>query len=160
MSASNQPLTMKLPITKPDFSVVEEEVAFRSAFPAGSVTHLIRVEASLPLGLVLEEGDWEGGSPGNGAPLHGFTVVSSAGQGAAAAAGVRAGDVLRCCSAAQLKMQTPTWQLMAGGIGRPKLVRFMYQTDGRPFEEVLEALGSNRLESRPAIIVLERRIDA
>ena len=33
-------------------------------------------------------------------------------------------------------METPTWQLMAGGIGRPKPTRFIYSPDRRPFEEV------------------------
>ena len=33
-----------------------------------------------------------------------------------------------------MEMEQPTWQIIAGGIGRPKTVRFMYSVDGRPFE--------------------------
>ena len=38
-------------------------------------------------------------------------------------------------------------------------VRFMYSVDNRPFEEVMEAIGSNRMdpEARPVLIVVERK---
>ena len=55
-------------------------------------------------------------------------------------------------------MSTPTWQLIAGRIGQPKTKRFIYSVDGRPLEEVLEAVGSNRMdpEGRDVWLVLER----
>jgi hypothetical protein len=58
-----------------------------------------------------------------------------------------------------MEMEQPTWQLIAGGIGRPKTVRFMYSVDNRPFGEVMDAIGSNRMdpERRPVLIVVERR---
>ena len=45
-----------------------------------------------------------------------------------------------------------------GGIGQPKTKRFMFATDGRPFEEVMDAVSSNRMdpEGRAVWLVLER----
>ena len=73
-------------------------------------------------------------------------------------AGVKDGDLLRACSACQMTMETPTWQLLAGGVGQPKTKRFMYATDGRPFEEVMDAVASNRMDpdGRDVWLVLER----
>ena len=44
------------------------------------------------------------------------------------------------------------------GIGQPKTKRFMYSVDGRPLEEVLDAVGSNRMDAqgRDVWLVLER----
>ena len=57
-----------------------------------------------------------------------------------------------------MNMEAPTWQLLAGGIGIPKTKRMMYVVDQRPFEEVMDAIGSNRMdpENRPVILVVER----
>jgi len=57
-----------------------------------------------------------------------------------------------------VSMEMPTWQVMAGGIGRPKTSRMMFSTDGKPFEEVMEALVSNKMDpkGRPVWLVLER----
>ena len=73
-------------------------------------------------------------------------------------AGIRTSDVLRAITACQTTMETPTWQLLAGGIGQPKTNRFMYSVDGRPLEEVMNAIGSNRMdpEGRDVWLVLER----
>ena len=75
-------------------------------------------------------------------------------------AGIKQGDVLRAITACQTTMETPTWQLIAGGIGQPKTKRFMYSVDGRPLEEVLDAVGSNRMDvqGRDVWLVLERMI--
>jgi len=74
-------------------------------------------------------------------------------------AGVRPGDILRATSAIRAQMEMPTWQILAGGIGRPKFFRFIYGTDSVSFEDVLAAVASNRddPQQRPAILVLERR---
>jgi hypothetical protein len=55
-------------------------------------------------------------------------------------------------------VETPTWQLIAGGIGQPKTKRYMYSVDGRPLEEVLMAVASNRMDpqGRDVWLVLER----
>jgi C-terminal processing protease CtpA/Prc len=74
-------------------------------------------------------------------------------------AGVLEGDLLRAATAVQMQMSTPTWQLLVGGIGQPKSLRFMYTCDQRPFEEVMDALGSNRMDgaARPVVLAIERR---
>ena len=50
--------------------------------------------------------------------------------------------------------------MLVGGIGQPKTVRFMYSADGRrsSFEEVMEALKSNRMDpgGRDVVLVVER----
>ena len=81
----------------------------------------------------------------------------------AEAAGVLPGDILRATTAVKQQMEMPTWQLLGGGIGRPRLFRFVFgaDLDARPprtFEEVLGAVASNRMdqERRPAILVVER----
>ena len=93
-----------------------------------------------------------------------IVVVGAVGdESNAARAGVRPGDILRATSAVKTQMELPTWQLLAGGIGRPKYFRFIFGADldskpARTFEEVLGAVGSNRMDSqgRPAILVVER----
>ena len=37
----------------------------------------------------------------------------------------------------------PTWNLIAGGIGRPKLQKVLFPTQGEPFEKLMAAIGSN-----------------
>lgn len=71
---------------------------------------------------------------------------------------IQEGDILRAVTACQTTMESPTWQLLAGGIGQPKTKRFMFSVDGRPLEEVLEAIGSNRMDvgNRDVVLVLER----
>jgi len=145
-----------IPILKGDGSTEMERVDFRprmtsmtdgtaSSFPS----IIIAVEAALPLGIILGEDE----------ALPGAIRIDEVIQdGNGAAAGVRVGDLLRACTACQVTMEMPTWQIMAGGIGRPKTNRMMFSTDGRPFEEVMEAVGSNRIDpgERPAWLVLER----
>lgn len=71
---------------------------------------------------------------------------------------IQEGDVLRAVTACQTTMETPTWQLLAGGIGQPKTKRFMFSVDGRPLEEVLDAVESNRMDvaRRDVVLVVER----
>ncbi len=143
-----------LPIAKPDGSEVIERVFFRpwwskeAEFPSSMI---ITCEvASLPLGVLL----------GEHIQLVGAIAVDEILQddGFGARAGLQVGDLVRACSACRVEMERPTWQLLAGGIGRPKTRRFMYDVDRRPLEEVLEAIRSNRLdpEQRRIILVLER----
>lgn len=145
-----------IPILKGDGSTEMERVDFRPRMTgaidgtASSMPSVIlAVEAALPLGIILGEDE----------TLPGAVRVDELIQdGNGAVAGVRVGDLLRACTACQVTMEMPTWQIMAGGIGRPKTSRMMFSTDGRPFEEVMEAVGSNRIdpEERPAWLVLER----
>ena len=114
-------------------------------------SRIVAVQAPLPLGLVLGE---EASRPG----ITSVDDVDPNGNGASA--GVKQGDIVRAITACQTTMETPTWQLLAGGIGQPKTKRFMYSVDGRPLEEVLNAVGSNRMDvqGRDVWLVLERMI--
>lgn len=137
-----------LPILKPDGSTVDEKVEF-TPVSKNEDTYIEVMEGDLPLGMILEEGE-----------VQGTVVVDQvAPDSNAALAGVQVGDILRACTACKMNMETPTWQLLAGGIGRPQTKRMMYVVDRRPFEEVMEALASNRMdpEGRPVLLVVERK---
>ena len=129
-----------------------EEVMERVDFPPrlkGGKSNIVTIQAPLPLGLVLGQDD----------SIPGLTSVDEvAAEGNGAAAGVKQGDIVRAITACQITMETPTWQLLAGGIGQPKTKRFVYSVDGRPLEEVLNAIGSNRndVQGRDVWLVLER----
>ena len=143
--------TVEVPILKGDGSTVMENVEFpprRSS--SGKDTTIIAVQASLPLGIILGEDDEVKG---------GTCVDEVAPDSNGLSAGVQVGDLLRACTACQVSMSMPTWQLIAGGIGQPKTSRMMWSADGKPFEEVMEAIGSNRMdpEGRPVWLVLERK---
>ena len=84
---------------------------------------LARFDVALPLGCILEEGEQGDGR---------VVVAEVAAGSSAAAAGVRAGDVLRATSAVRPQMEMPTWQLLLGGIGQPKLFRCRARTRPRP----------------------------
>jgi C-terminal processing protease CtpA/Prc len=138
-----------VPILKPDGSSVEEKVQFPPRLNESQNSKILVCEASLPLGILLGESE----------EVAGMTLVDEVVEGSnAEAAGVKVGDVVRGFTACRMEMDMPTWQLIAGGIGRPKTMRFMYGPDGKPFEQVMEAIGSNRMdpEQRPVVIVLER----
>jgi hypothetical protein len=51
-----------------------------------------------------------------------IAVVEVSPSGTAAQAQVQTGDILRACTACkmEMEMEMPTWQIIAGGIGRPK----------------------------------------
>lgn len=139
----------EVPILKGNGVEEVERVDFPPMVGGENESFIFSVEADLPLGLIL--GEDEGGLPA----LRVDELVES---GNAANSGIQVGDILRACTATQTTMETPTWQLLAGGIGQPKTKRFMYSTDGRPFEEVMDAIGSNRMDpdERPAVLVFER----
>jgi len=118
----------------------------------GPLSRIIAFQASLPLGLVLGQ-DEE--LPVEQRP----TTVDAVAEGSnGELAGVKVGDCLRACTACQVTMEQPTWQLIAGGIGRPKTTRMMFSTDNKPFEEVMDAIASNAMdpESREVWLVVER----
>lgn len=146
----------QVPILKSDGSVAMERCDFPPRLVSSKENNekkkqsrIITVQANLPLGIVL----------GQREDMPGFTTVDEVAQGSnGELAGVKVGDLLRACTATQVTMEMPTWQLMAGGIGRPKTTRMMFSTDGVSFEKVMEALVSNSMdpEGRPAWLVLER----
>lgn len=154
-----------VPILKPDGSVSMERCDFSprmvdAASDNGDapkpISRILAVRAALPLGIVLGQED----------PLPGFrmppvTVDDLAEGGNGANAGIEIGDLLRACTACQVTMEQPTWQLIAGGIGRPKTTRMMSSTDDKPFEEVMDIVASNAMdpEAREVWLVVERRDD-
>ena len=137
-----------VPILKDMGEEVMERVDFAPRIK-GSKSRIIATEAPLPLGMILGQ-DNESGL---------ITVDELAPEGNGATVGmIKEGDILRAVTACQTTMETPTWQLLAGGIGQPKTKRFMFSVDGRPLEEVLDAVGSNRMDvaGRDVVLVLER----
>jgi hypothetical protein len=139
-----------LPILKPDGSIVEEQITFPPYY-LNQTSRILTYQASLPLGLII----------GESKDVPGALVVDEvATDGPAALVGIQVNDVIRAFTACRMQMEQPVWQLLAGGIGRPKMFRFIHGVDARvPFETHLEALSSNRMdpEQRPAILVVERK---
>lgn len=141
-----------LPILKPDGSTSDERVDF-PPYHQDSSSFILTCEARLPLGLVLGESELFAGA----------IVVDEVAEGSnGGQAGVQVGDIVRAFTACRMQMEQPMWQLMAGGIGRPKMFRYVHPVGVErqvSFEMHLEALVSNRLdpENRPVILVLERR---
>ena len=152
--APSKGLSVVLPIASPDWTIADTECFFEPRSDGSA--QLIKFEVEVPCGVILQESDDAGGRP--------IVVVGAVGEGSnAEAAGLRPGDILRATSAVRQQMEMPTWQLLGGGIGRPKTFRFIFGADldakpARDFEEVLGAVGSNRLDpqGRPAILVVER----
>lgn len=137
-----------VPILKPDGSTQDERCDFVPRWKEGS--EILVLEASLPIGAILGESDEFGGT----------IAVDEVGEGTnGESAGLKVGDLVRAFTACKVEMEMPTWQLIAGGIGVPKTKRFMYSVDGRPFEEVMDAVASNRQdpEERPVLFVVERK---
>lgn len=86
-----------LPILKPDGSTMEEKVEF-TPISKKKDTRIVVLEGSLPLGMILEEGD-----------IVGTTLVDQvAPDSNAALAGVQEGDYLRACTACEMNMEAPT----------------------------------------------------
>ena len=104
-----------VPILKPDGSTVIEKVQFPPILKDVGASNIIVVEAKLPLGIILGEDE-----------TIGMTVVDEiADDGNGATAGIQVGDIIRGCTSCRVQMDQPMWQLMAGGIGRPKTFRFV-----------------------------------
>ena len=138
----------EVPILKGDGAEVVEQIDFPPRISGGK-SFITSVSAELPLGIILGESE----------DMPGLTTVDEVLEdGNGALAGVEVGDILRACTACQAMMKAPTWQIIAGGIGQPETRRFMYGVDERPFEEVMEAIGSNRMDpaQRPVVLVLEK----
>jgi hypothetical protein len=144
-----------VPILKPDGSTVVERCDFsprrrrqdNNINDDNSSSFITTVEAPLPLGILL--GECDDGS---------ISIDDVAAAGHGAKAGLRPTDLVRALTACQMEMEFPTWQLLAGGIGRPRTKRFMYSADDQPLAAVMAAVASNRMdpERRPILLVIER----
>ena len=147
--------SVNLPILKQDGRTVDEDVAFKPLLCDDSF--LVRVEVPLPMGVILGESVVEV----TGGKNMTVTTVDEVNNESPAATLLEPGDILRATTATQVQMTTPTWQLLVGGIGQPKTVRFMYSCDGSrsSFDEVMSAVKSNANdpEGRAAILVVERQ---
>lgn len=141
-----------VPIRKPDGSTVDERCDFAPRWSDDGSSFIATCAATLPLGVILGESEELVG---------GIVVDEVTPDSNGEKAGLQKGDLVRAVTACQMTMETPTWQLMVGGIGIPKTTRFMHSVDRRPFEEVMSAVASNRQDpqQRPMIIVVERKGD-
>lgn len=144
LEAQKERYSADVPILKADGSTEEERIFFPPLYK-GDTSFITVVEAPLPLGMLLGEDKV-------------IIVDEVASESNAEKAGIQEGDLIRACSACKMEMTMPTWQVIAGGIGIPKTRRFMYQVDGKPLEEVMAAIASNRQdpEARPVLLVVER----
>ncbi|GMH56721.1 hypothetical protein TrLO_g4282 [Triparma laevis f. longispina] len=159
-AAYKSQFSVVLPILKDTGKEVDEEVFFKPLFPQPEFkeisssfgSEILRFDIPLPLGIIL------GQEPTS--DLITIDEIDSSINPLSSSL-LKPGDLLRCCSATQTQMSMPTWQLIVGGIGQPKTVRFMYSCDGfrSKFEEVLDALKSNRMDvgGRDVVLVVERK---
>ena len=114
---------------------------------------LLCVRLDMPLGMLLEEEDGDG--PFAGA----MRVAELLEDGAAKSGGLQVGDALRATTGVSMQMAYPTWQLMLGGGGQPKLQKILFPAQGQPFETVMAAIASNAREQQgngQVILLIER----
>mmetsp|Transcript_20718 Transcript_20718/g.57562 ORF Transcript_20718/g.57562 Transcript_20718/m.57562 type:complete len:304 (+) Transcript_20718:210-1121(+) len=125
---------------------------------AQPLSEIFAFQAPLPLGIVLGQEEYDASPSRSYETTPPITVDDLAESGNAFRAGIRSGDILRACTACQVTMEQPTWQLLVGGIGRPKTTRMMVGTDDKALEQVLETIASNGMdpEERAVWLVVER----
>jgi len=137
------------------------ELALEPLEPTDS--SLLCARLDMPLGLLLEEEPNPDPSPNMPNVVR---VVELLDGGSAAGGGVRVGDVLRGTTAVTMGMSYPTWQLMLGGVGTPKMQKQLLPVDAKlPFEQLMAALASNAKEggapgNGQVVLLLERRQDS
>jgi hypothetical protein len=178
--------SVMLPILKPDGTTVEEIIQFPprleklDTVQEGSST-IFTVEATLPLGVLLGEHETLAGIiqvdevvPGSNGDIAGIQEGDLLRACTACKMEMVKKDRIinffggfvvlafhlpsHASSHPFFSQDQPTWQLLAGGIGRPKTFRYSFSVDGKPFEQVMDAVGSNRFDpqGRPILLVLER----
>ena len=132
------------------------EASFEPCLPG---SRLLSVRLDMPLGMLLEEDatTMPGAEGTSSMPL--LVVAELLEDGSARKGGVQVGDLIRATTAVTMAMSYPTWNLIAGGIGRPKLQKILFSTQNEPFEKVMAALGSNAREQQgngQVVLMLER----
>ena len=111
VEAKRERYSAMVPILKPDGSVVEEPCDFTPRWKNEDASYITVVESPLPIGVILGESDLFPGA---------ISVDELGEESNGGKAGLQVGDLVRAFTACRMEMDTPTWQLMAGGIGRPK----------------------------------------
>ena len=124
---------------------------------ASASTRVVQATIMPPLGIVFEE---DAGA--------GEIVVTEVlpGSNAEEVGGIRAGDVLRACSAMIPEMKYPQGNLILGGVGRPGFRRVLYIVprahEFKPnvtFDQTMGAIMSNsKAGDFDVTIVCERRM--
>jgi hypothetical protein len=177
--------SVMVPILKPDGTTVVERCTFTPVYKDGT-TYITTIESDLPLGIIIGETmtgttneiDNDGTSTSTSTTTTDnnkvyITIDEVSPNSNGAIHGLRPGDIIHACTACKVDMELPTWQLLLGGIGRPKTNRYMYSV-GQPnnndgtlvirrqsslLEQTMNAIASNRLdpEQRPILLVIERR---
>jgi hypothetical protein len=153
-----------VPILKPDGSTVWESYRFAPIHPVGT-SKIGAVESALPLGIIIGEAVTKIEETSKIRPYIVIDEVSADSFGAQS--GLQVGDIVHACTACKMDMEMPTWQLLLGGIGRPKTNRYMHSVGTSVsgtnllLESTMEAIASNRMdpEQRPILLVYERRDD-
>jgi hypothetical protein len=162
-----------LPILKPDGTTIMERCTFTPTHEDGA-SFITTFESMLPLGIIIGEAtrtitDSDGSTRSR--PYIVIDDMSSMSHGEQC--GLQVGDILHACTACKVDMELPTWQLLLGGIGRPKTNRYMYAIDTASQQQVgqspynpnnqlldntMNAIASNRMdpEQRPILLVIER----
>lgn len=114
------------------------------------------VEVPFPMGIVFEESE----IPNR------FEIIEVVDGGNAAAAGVRAGDVLRATTAMAVNRAASMEEADKGFVeadafgGKPGLQRCLFVADGQTFDALMTALSSNAEQQQGpglASLVIERR---
>jgi len=137
------------------------EIDIEPVLPVGTST-LLCARLDMPLGMVLEEEDVDADAKVPGLGPQQLRVVEVYDGGAAAAGGIVPGDLVRGTTFVTMGMSYPTWQLIAGGVGRPTLQKQWMPTLGQSFDQVMTAIGSNSREggnqgNGQIVLLLERR---
>jgi hypothetical protein len=163
-----------VPILKPDGTTVMERCTFTPIYTDGT-SFITTIESDLPLGIIIgevtstdttnEENDTNTILQQR-VPYIAIDEMSPNSNGEIN--GLQTGDIIHACTACKVDMELPTWQLLLGGIGRPKTNRYMHSvvSDGTLrsrssslLEQTMNAIASNRFdpEQRPILLVIERR---
>lgn len=162
-----------VPILKPDGTTVMERCTFTPIYTDG-MSYITTIESDLPLGILIGEVTTTDttAKDDNDATMTlqqqqqrvPYIVVDEvASNSNGEINGVQMGDIIHACTACKVDMELPTWQLLLGGIGRPKTNRYMHSNSSSRSPSILEptmnAIASNRFdpEQRPILLVIERR---
>ena len=163
-----------VPILKPDGTTVMERCTFTPIYTDG-MSHITTIESDLPLGILIGEVTTTDttAKDDNDATMTlqqqqqrvPYIVVDEvASNSNGEINGVQMGDIIHACTACKVDMELPTWQLLLGGIGRPKTNRYMHSVSSSSrspsiLEPTMNAIASNRFdpEQRPILLVIERR---